>query len=210
MRRPRFIAIQARHAKGPLGRLIAWIMARETHHDNLRAIEALDLDPSDHVLDVGTGHGRALSALAIRTPGGVVTGIDPSELMVEIATTRNASLVRVRRVEVLKADVGNLPFPNKAFAKAMAVHALYFWPSLGGSLKEIARVLKPGGRLVLVFRSAADKRAVAAFPADIYRFPTQTEVVSALTAAKVDVDRIDSGEPSQRERPILITGTRRD
>lgn len=67
MRRPRFIAAQARHAKGPTGRLIAWIMAHETRGDNLRTIEALDVLPTDNVLDIGTCHGRALTELAVRT-----------------------------------------------------------------------------------------------------------------------------------------------
>ena len=208
MRRPRFIAAQARYAKGPLGRLIAWIMARETWRDNLRAIEALGLESSDQTLDVGTGHGRALSEVAARTSSGLVTGVDPSELMVEIATAHNQSLVGAKRIQVLKANAEKLPFPAKTFDKAMAVHALYFWPRLRASFLEIARVLKPGGRLALLFRSAEDEQAVAAFPSGIYRFPPATEVISALVAAGFSVDRVDSGNGQQRRMPVLITATR--
>lgn len=208
MRRPRFIALQARHAKGPLGRLIASIMARETHHDNLRAIEALDVRPSDNVLDIGTGHGQALSKLAASAPSGVVTGIDPSELMVEIATTRNAPLVSAGRVQIMKADAADLPFPDETFEKAMAVHVLYFWTSLGVSLKEIVRVLKPGGRLVLVFRSAADQRAVASFPSDIYRFPLVEDVTAQLLAAGMTIDLIKTDDATTRSRPVFVLATR--
>ncbi|NJM36345.1 MAG: methyltransferase domain-containing protein [Rhodomicrobium sp.] len=88
MRRPRFIAEQARHAKGALGRLIAFIMARETRAENIRAIEALAVTPRDHVLDIGSGPGRSIAELAARTPDGRVVGVDPSELMVEIAARR--------------------------------------------------------------------------------------------------------------------------
>ena len=45
MRRPRFIAEQARNARGPLGRLVAFVMARETWAQNRRAIQALDVGP---------------------------------------------------------------------------------------------------------------------------------------------------------------------
>jgi ubiquinone/menaquinone biosynthesis C-methylase UbiE len=188
--------------------LIAWIMARETRHDNLRAIEALDLRPTDNVLDVGTGHGGALSEITARAPGGVVTGIDPSSLMVELATSRNAAQIRARRVQVLKAGVESLPFPDETFDRAMAVHALYFWPHLDASLKEIARVLKPGGRLALVFRSAADERSVAAFPADVYRFATDTEVVSVLTSLRFAIDRVDTGDRSGPKGPVLVVATK--
>jgi SAM-dependent methyltransferase len=208
VRRPRFIALQARHATGPLGRLIAWIMALETRRDNLRAIEALDVQSLDHVLDIGAGPGRALARLAALAPAGCVTGIDPSELMVEIASARNASLAHARRVRVVKADAADLPFPDGTFDKAMAVHVLYFWPSLGASLVEIARVLKPGGRLALVFRSASDGRAVAGFPADIYRFPTLQELKALLQRADMSIESIEDNDGTTKSRPVLVVARR--
>ncbi len=48
MKRPRFIAEQARHAKGPLGRFVAFVMARETFAGNMRAIDALDVQPGPY------------------------------------------------------------------------------------------------------------------------------------------------------------------
>jgi hypothetical protein len=61
MRRPRFIAEQARNAQGLLGR--PFIMARETRGVNQRVIEALGISHSDHVLDLGCGHGHSLAEL---------------------------------------------------------------------------------------------------------------------------------------------------
>ena len=66
MRRPRFIAEHARNARGLLGRTIAFMMARETWSQNLRVIQALGIDRSDHILDLGCGHGRSLTELAVR------------------------------------------------------------------------------------------------------------------------------------------------
>ena len=72
MRRPHFIAEHARNARGPLGRVIAFIMARETWSQNLRVMNALGIDPSDHILDLGCGHGRSLAELAARASTGHV------------------------------------------------------------------------------------------------------------------------------------------
>lgn len=204
MRRPRFIAAQARHASGLLGRLIAFIMSRETWAENQRAIDALGTKESDHVLDIGCGHGRSLAALAARAQKGHVAGVDPSELMAEIAVQRNRELVKARRVVVATAGVEQLPFADAAFDKALCVHVVYFWEDLDAAFREIARVLKLGGRLALVFRTKDDEAAVRTFPADVYRFPSLTDVQAALIGAGFAVDRTDERGGS----PMLLIATK--
>jgi len=188
MRRPHFIAEHARNARGLLGRVIAFIMARETWSQNLRAMGTLGINRSDRVLDVGCGHGRSLTELAARACEGRVVGVDPSELMVEIAMQRSRPLIEADRVNVVLANVETLPFPSDFFDKVLCVHVLYFWKDLDVPLREIARVLKPGGRLGLLFRTKADLAAVASFPPEIYRFPALAEVTVALERAGLDVD----------------------
>jgi ubiquinone/menaquinone biosynthesis C-methylase UbiE len=118
---------------------------------------------------------------------GHVVGADPSELMVEIASRRNRRLIEATRIEVVLATVERLPFADDSFDKVLCVHVLYFWKDLDVSLREIARVLKPGGRLGLVFRTKAGPAAVASFPPEIYRFPGLAEVTAALEQAGLDV-----------------------
>ena len=179
MRRPTFIAEQARRAHGPLGRLVAFIMARETWTQNQRAIAALDIENGENVLDIGCGHGRSLPALSDLTPDGLVVGVDPSELMVKIAANRTKEMIEACRADVALAPVEDLPFVSESFDKALCVHVLYFWRDLHPALAEIARVLKPGGRLALLFRTD-DCAATASFPADIYRFRSCGDVATAL------------------------------
>ena len=208
MRRPRFIAEQARNAKGLLGRLIASIMARETWDVNQRAIEALEVEPRDHILDVGCGHGRGLAALAALALEGRVAGADPSALMAEIAVRRSRELVRARRVGVVIAGADAMPFPDAAFDKVMCVHVIYFWTDQNAALREIARVLKPRGRLVLVLRTSADVAAVQAFPIDVYNFPTLEEIVAALEIAGFAVDLPSEVSAAQHAGPILIVAAK--
>lgn len=205
MRRPQFIAEHARNARGLLGRLIAFIMARETWRQNLRVMDALRIEPADHVLDIGCGHGRSLTELAARAPRGRISGVDPSQLMVEIATQRSRSLIEAVRVEVVLSGVESLPFPDDAFDKAQCVHVLYFWADLERPLREIARVLKPGGRLGLLFRTNSDLKAIASFPPEIYRFPALADVSTALEHVGMDVDVVGDGA----DEPALVLATKR-
>jgi len=203
MRRPRFIAEHARNAHGLVGRVIAFIMARETWSHNLRVIDALGIDQSDRILDMGCGHGRSLTELAARACSGRVVGADPSEMMVEIAARRNRRLIEAARVDVVLAGVESLPFADDFFDKVLCVHVLYFWKDLDVSLREIVRVLKPGGRLALLFRTKADQAAVASFPPEIYRFPELAEVTAALERAGLDVHASDS-----TNEPVLLIAER--
>jgi ubiquinone/menaquinone biosynthesis C-methylase UbiE len=207
VRRPVFIAEQARNASGLLGRLIAFIMARETWGHNQRAIEALHIEPSDHILDVGCGPGRSIAALAAQAHAGRVAGVDPSELMAEVAAQRNRKLVREGRADIVIGSAAALPFPDAAFDKALCVHVVYFWNDLSAAFREIARVLKPGGRLGLLFRTSAEEAVVRAFPAEVYRFPALADVVAPLEAAGFAVEGRD--ELCERSAPVLLIAAKR-
>lgn len=207
MRRPRFIAEQARHAKGPLGRLIAFIMARETWAENLRAIDALEIRPTDHILDIGCGHGRALGALAARAPRGCAVGADPSDLMAQIAVERNRALVKSGRAKVVVATASDLPFADATFDGAVCVHVLYFWKDLQSSFREMARVLKPGAKFALVFRSTQHTAAVRSFPSEVYRFPEFREVEATLADAGFFVAPASNEEHGANAH--LLVATRR-
>jgi ubiquinone/menaquinone biosynthesis C-methylase UbiE len=205
MRRPRVIAEQARNATGLLGRFIAFVMAHETFAANMRAVDALDVQRGDHVLDVGCGHGRSLTELAQRASSGHVAGTDPSELMAEIAVERNRELVKARMVDVKIARAEALPFADAVFDKVLCVHVVYFWQNLDDGLREIARVLKPGGRLALVFRTNADEAAVQSFPAEVYRFRSFAAVIAALREAGLAIDKVDERDTE----PMLAVATKR-
>jgi ubiquinone/menaquinone biosynthesis C-methylase UbiE len=95
------------------------------------------------ILDAGCGSG-ALSA-ALRAEGAVVTGVDGSPAMLELARTRLGDGVPLRVVDL----AGPLPFEDDTFDDVVAslvLHYLGDWPAV---LAEMRRVLRPGGRLIV-------------------------------------------------------------
>jgi ubiquinone/menaquinone biosynthesis C-methylase UbiE len=180
MRRPEFIARQARCPSGLLGRVLASLMAWETAAVNEKALELLQIEPNDRVLEIGFGHGCTIVRAAALAWAGVVFGIDVSHEMVKMAIRRNHRLIKEGRVKLQQGDSVRLPYDNGSFDGVYAVHTLYFWSHPYEHLREIHRVMKNSARLVLGFRSREDNQVVADFPATIYQFYTDTEVLGFL------------------------------
>jgi ubiquinone/menaquinone biosynthesis C-methylase UbiE len=156
-------------------------MALETAAANEAALGFLDLQPDDRVLEVGFGHGATIARAAAAVSRGFVAGVDPSADMCRMAARRNRSSVAAGRVELRRASVEALPYPDGSFDKALSVHTLYFWPNLGEATAEIRRVMRSPGRLVLAWRH--DPEVIRRFPTSVYRFHDEATVVEALKRA---------------------------
>jgi ubiquinone/menaquinone biosynthesis C-methylase UbiE len=136
---------------GWLGRLAGALMSK-TDEDDRWIVELMYVRPTDRILEVGFGPGVAIRMLAKRAAQGFVAGVDPSDVMLRQATQRNQAAVAAGRVDLRLGSVEALPYPDAAFDEALALHSVYFWPSLEQGLREITRVLVPGGLLVLGVR----------------------------------------------------------
>ncbi|MEU1345290.1 methyltransferase domain-containing protein [Streptomyces sp. NPDC005827] len=123
-------------------------------------IERLLVDDSAHVLDLGCGVGGPGIRVARRT-GARVTGISISQEQVKTANRLAAEAGLADRAEFRHADAMKLPFEDGTFDAVMALESIIHMPDREQVLTEVARVLRPGGRLVLtdVFERAP-KQAV--------------------------------------------------
>ncbi len=113
-------------------------------------LEKVRISESDIILDIGCGGGRTIATLAEKAPGGRVFGIDHSPDCVEWSKEFSQTLVEAGRVEVILTGVEKLPFQDNYFNLVTAVETIYFWPEILESLKEVRRVLKPGGSLLII------------------------------------------------------------
>jgi demethylmenaquinone methyltransferase/2-methoxy-6-polyprenyl-1,4-benzoquinol methylase len=116
-----------------------------------RALDLARLGESGKALDVGTGTGDFALALLARSPGSaMVTGVDISSGMVEIAERRAAKAGVGPRYERLIASVESLPFADGTFDIAMAGFVIRNVGDIPRGLREMRRVLRPGGRAVIL------------------------------------------------------------
>ena len=136
--------------KGALGQLGGRLMSQDRRLPAW-VLELLEINPSDSVLEIGSGPGVGLELAAARAHKGWMVGLDPSETMLGMASRRNHALIEAGRVQLHHARVERLPFEDAVFDKAMAMNTLHLWPDPVAGLMAIKRTLKPGGRIAIAF-----------------------------------------------------------
>jgi SAM-dependent methyltransferase len=141
---------QCQKPTGWKGRLILWQM--NLHHSKLTdwGLAHISIGDDYTILDVGCGGGRTISKLAASASRGKVYGVDFSEESVAASKRTNAGSIDKGCVEIHRASVSQLPFPNAMFDIVTAVETHFWWTDLPGGVREVLRVLKPDGRLVVV------------------------------------------------------------
>ena len=141
---------QCRKPTGWLGRLFLWIMSGRHSKLTEWGLQQISVGKGDTILDVGCGGGGTVRKLAAVAAEGKVCGIDHSEQSVAVARRTNRQGIAEGRVAIRQASVSGLPFSDDLFDLVTAVETHYFWPDLPADMREVLRVLKPGGTLSII------------------------------------------------------------
>jgi demethylmenaquinone methyltransferase/2-methoxy-6-polyprenyl-1,4-benzoquinol methylase len=184
------------------------VMTAGLHHQwRRRAADLAGLAEGDRALDVATGTGDLALELARRVaPGGEVVGVDFAERMLELARGKSGPLP----VRFELANALSLPFSDDEFAAATVGFGARNFDDLERGLREMARVVKPGGRVVVLEittprrpplstffelwfdravpalgRIAGDAQAYEYLPSSVRRFPGPEELAGTLSRCGV-------------------------
>ena len=132
---------------GFFGRMIAKGMARGHKQFYKNALKAIDPKKDDEYLEIGFGSGifikRHMSHVS------KIAGIDHSDDMVKLASKFNKELVESGKAEFKHGSASSLPWADNEFTVVAAIEVFFFLNETDKALKEIFRVLQPGGRLVI-------------------------------------------------------------
>jgi SAM-dependent methyltransferase len=161
-----------------VGRLFLSLMNHS--HSGLTdwGLKQVQVERNFTILDVGCGGGRTIQKLASLAPQGMVYGVDYADGSVAASQAKNAQLITAGRVEIRQASVSQLPFPPDKFDLVTAVETQYYWPDLVKDMQEVLRVLKPGGRLIVIAES---------YKRGTYNW-LQAPVMKFLKSSNLDVD----------------------
>ena len=106
-----------------------------------------------------------MSKLAAIATQGKVYGVDFSKESVAVASRTNRQWMDIARVEIREGSVSQLPFSEGVFDLVTAVETHFWWPDLPADMREVLRVLKPGGTLIIIaeiYKGAKTKTAMLA------------------------------------------------
>ena len=114
-------------------------------------LRALALQAGERVVDVGSGPGLLAAEMATQVgPAGRVIGLDLSDSMLALSRQRCGELATSVSLSFLKADAARLPFADSMFDVAVSTQVYEYVPDVPAALAEVYRVLRPGGRVVIL------------------------------------------------------------
>ncbi len=173
------------------------------------AINALDLEDNDTLLEIGHGIGGHIAELLEGLPILQYTGLELSELMSHEASKANAGYSNAKFVI---ADATKMPFADGSFKKVMTINTIYFWKEPVLLLNEVYRVLQPGGQFAICFaqRSFMKHLPFTQYGFNLYDTDKVEELVESTQFQVADVfnhtEQVESqaGEWVEREFTVVV------
>ena len=168
---------------GLVGRVVGRALNRGNRSAIVAAVDAAEASDGCTVAEIGFGGGAGLALLLDRVgPTGVVHGIEISQTMLAGARRRFAKQIDEKRLQLHEATMQLLPLPDGSVDAVVSTNTIYFVDDLSAAMAELARVLRPGGRLGL---GVADPAAMEKMPFTKHGFTVRpiSEVVESLRQA---------------------------
>jgi arsenite methyltransferase len=191
------IARQLGHPEGIRGRLTASGLNRGNRAVVLAAVAATGLDAGQEVADIGFGGGLGLRSLLDRVgPDGHVHGVELSDTMLAVARRRFRDDVAAGRLSLHAGDLIELPLESGSLDAAITVNTVYFVENLEQAFAEMARALRPDGRVVI---GVGDPEAMATMPFTAHGFALRpiddlTRLLRASGFEEPRDERVGTGE----------------
>jgi ubiquinone/menaquinone biosynthesis C-methylase UbiE len=139
----------------PRGRLTNWLGGRMMLLVSLQEVaDLLDIPPGSHILEVGYGPGSLLRSLR-KSPARRICGVDPSAQM------RRMAQRRCPRADLRLGTAARTGFADGEFDRVVSVNGVAGWPDLSAGLRELHRVTRPGGLVLIAWHGGRNDSRLA-------------------------------------------------
>jgi len=165
-------------------------------------IEMASLSEGDRVLEVGCGTGFTTTGIAEKVRQKDIVAIDLTPEQMEKA------IEKLPNVNYIRGDAENLPFKDNSFDASISAGSIEYWPNPQRGISEMARVTKPGGRVVVLAPRKPDNAIVRRFAESIMLFPSTQQCVAWFRAANLEKIRLMETGPNwlMKKLVVIISG----
>lgn len=146
--------------KGVAGRLAISVM--RWSNPQREVLDVLGVQDGERVLEVGYGPGRLIRLLARHTGASAIHGVDPSETAREAAIKANRAAVKEGRVVLGLGTAERTGLPDASFDRVVSVNNVAIWPDLDAGLRELRRVVRPGGTVLIAWHGGTAPSRITA------------------------------------------------
>lgn len=143
---------QFRRPNGGLGQVVGWLMAYKNKKRADWTFDNLQLQSGDNLLEIGYGPGVTLKKVANQLTFGSIVGIDHSEIMLKQASKRNKQHIKNAKIKLEQGTIWDLEYPDNYFTTIYGSNVHFFWKNPVEEFSELVKLLKPNGKLVMVFQ----------------------------------------------------------
>ncbi|MFG1790794.1 class I SAM-dependent methyltransferase [Nocardia sp. NPDC049149] len=199
------LAGQLGNPHGVLGKGVAFLLNRGNKRAIEGAVTATALTAGASAADIGFGGGAGLSLLLAQVgETGVVHGVEISPDMLARARAKHAADIANDRLRLAEGSLTALPLRDDSLDAAITVNTVYFVPDLDAACAELARVVRPGGRLVI---GIGDPDTMATLPFTAYGFTLRpvADVIAALEKAGCTVEHQQLPQPPIPHHLLVAT-----
>lgn len=149
----KFIARQLRRPTGFLANKFGEKMNESNKFLYNLTFDTMNPKDNDSILEIGFGNGKFFDKLFSMAKNLTIYGIDFSTEMVSAAKKNNPTPIKSGKLSLQTGNSDKLPFADNSFDKVFCINVVYFWENPAEHLREIRRVLKPGGKLFCGLKS---------------------------------------------------------
>ncbi len=147
-------------------------------------IDTMQLEAHQSILEIGFGNGKFFDKIFSTANDLKISGLELSPEMIKEAIRNNPLTSTTGKLSLCAGSSDKIPFPDHSFDKVFCINVIYFWEQPAMHLKEIYRVLKPGGRFYTTIRT---KESMVLMPFTKYGFNnyTQEEWIAKLETCQL-------------------------
>lgn len=202
------LAKHLRKPDGETGKEVGVQMNKGNRHICLNSYGVLTPKEGDNILEIGMGNGFFIKDLFRMVNELRYKGVDFSSTMVKEAIHLNQQYIKEGQVEFYKASIERLPFDDNSFDCITTTNTLYFWPKPNDNIKELLRVLKPHGKLLVAYRSKdiLDKIELTQYDFEKYEVMDVEKLFEEGGFCQINTQVIEEPELDFDGKPIAMKG----